>query len=451
MAESPVKVLFAGDATAGGIVRSEMDGAGVSLLAAASEEEAINAIQSERLDALITERQTPRLDGLRLMSTAKRLRPELCVIVLGSEADANTAAEAMQLGAHDFLVFPLNASKLPAVLERGLEFQDLMQQRAALRRRLDDAYRPTHLIGASILATSAYETIRRAASHDRPVIITGEKGTGKDFAAQSIHTQSARRDRSFAVLACREYDRDAATLALFGAADSAGTIDTHTGLLESIDGGTLHIRDAAALPGSAHAPLLEYLRKGRAARVGSAESYGADVRLLFSVEPVIGQRAATGRLLDTLQQEFGASVVELPPLRERSEDIPLIIENELSELRTETGKTISGIDPALLDLCMRYNWPGNLRELRDALRIAFDAAKTGENLAFRHFPPILRNALPPSPGEIRIPAGTPLREIERMAIEEAMKTHGGRKEQVAKALGIGLRTLYRKLEQYEGE
>jgi transcriptional regulator with PAS, ATPase and Fis domain len=176
-----------------------------------------------------------------------------------------------------------------------------------------------------------------------------------------------------------------------------------------------------------------------------------DARLVFSLEPITRQDTPAYRLMRALEQDHGALVVELPPLRERPEDIAGLADHIVAEYRNETGAGPLGIDPALADMLARHDWPGNLRELRDTLRRACAHAKPGETLAFRHLPHAVREALPPAPGELRIPPDTPLREIERLAIEEAMKTHGGQKEAVAKTLGIGLRTLYRKLEQYERE
>jgi DNA-binding NtrC family response regulator len=447
------KVIIVADADPASLVRESLDDPAYALTYVSTEEQALNALRAERFDVAILQLESSRIDGLRLLTHALALHPDLCVLLVGHQPDIEVATEAMRLGAYDFLILPMNAAKLLAIVERGLEHQQLLHQHALLRRRLSEQFNTANLVGESAAMTRVYEALRRAANHETPVILSGEPGTGKDFAAQTIHTQGERHRGPFVIVPCSEYSIDDLDVVLFGQAAGVLADAGHQrpGLFESANAGTLYLRNPKALSPRTVEAIVAALKSGQITRVGDTQSNAIDIRFIVSAEPGVQPKTPLYQFLQQLEVSCKAETIILPPLRERPEDIPLLVTQLLEQIQAETGKRTAGVEPDVLDLFMRYAWSGNLRELHAALRTAADVAPEGHPIAYRDLTQKLREALPPTPGEIRIPPDTTLRDAEQLIIEETMKTHGFKKEDVAKTLGIGLRTLYRKLDQYKDE
>lgn len=418
-------------------------------------EKAYNCLDSRPFDAMVTDLNLRRVDGMRLMGVAKNRNPDICVIMITEDPDIELATEAMRQGAYDFQTKPLNMGKLEAVIQRGLGYQQLVYEQFQLKRRLDERYGLAGLVGKSRAMVHAYATVRQAAPSALPVIIVGEPGTGKDLLAHAIHNNGPRRDRMFVKVNCSSGSEALLEGELLGSAAgvsagvSARGSEGSVGRIELADKGTLYLDQASALPLHLHEPILNLLETKQVQRVGGAKPIASDVRIIVSATPGARKDEGPQSFFEEIQRRCGAMTIDLPALRFRKEDIPLLIDRFVAEAGRASQKTVTGITRNALDILTQYDWPGNVGELRNIVEGMLVAAPNGEPLDVRDVPDALRRNTPPGPNDIRIPAGTSMGEVERIVIEETMRSCGHNKELCAKTLGIGLRTLYRKLKEYE--
>lgn len=408
-------------------------------------EKAFNRLDARFFDVLVTELTIHRVDGMRLMAVARERNPDVCVIFIAAPPDIERATEALREGAYDFQTKPVNLGKLEAVIRRGLAHQHLVMERHELQRRLDEHYGLGSLVGNSRPMLLVYNAVRKAAPTDTPVLIQGEPGTGKDLIALSLHNNSARRDEAFVAAHCgglpdREMD---AELFGLGGASSPG----RPGRVELADRGTLYLDEVGDLTPAQQERMLHLVDGKGARREGGVRRVPVQVRVLASTSRPLAPPAFREDLLERLRGVF----IEVPSLRDRREDIPMLAQHFLRETSLVRGIPNIAIAPNALDLLMRYDWPGNVRELRNVVEGMAIGARSGRPLDVGDVPPHIRRGVAPQGHEIRIPVGTSMEAIERMAIEETLRFCGYNKEDCARTLGIGLRTLYRKLKQYQGE
>lgn len=415
------------------------------------DEKAINCLEAGPFDVMVTELNMHRVDGMRLMEIARERNPEVCVIMIAESPDIELATEAMRQGAYDFQTKPLNMGKLEAVIRRGLEVQRLVYEHFQLRRRLDERFSLANLVGRSRAIANAYEKIRQAAPTTIPIILIGESGTGKDLVAQAIHNTGARADGPFVKLDCSKESSALVERELFGHAAGAfpGANESHPGRVEVADGGTLYLDALSGFPQIAAEQLLRTLDTGGAQRPGDEQTRAADIRLIVSVSGALERTDTTQAFLGELQRRFGAIVIELPPLRDRKEDIPLLAEHFIAEIAAASHKNVQGLTRNAMDLLVRHDWPDNVRELRNTIEGMIIICQPGRPLDVKQVPEYLREGAAHDPREIRIRPGTSMHDVERIVIEQTLRDCGYKKELCAKTLGIGLRTLYRKLKSYE--
>lgn len=425
-------------------------------------EKAFNRLDSRLFDVLITGLHIRRTDralaheGMRLLSVARERNPEVCVVILADHPDIELATEAMRQGAYDFQIKPLNLGKLEAVIERGIAHQRVVLERHELRHRLDEQYGLGNLVGNSRQMVKVYNAVRTAASASTAVLLRGEPGVGKDLIALSIHNNSARRDEPFVKLDCVGTSANRLDAELFGLAtpaqDRAAAKGTSTqgsapqrGRVEIADRGTLFLDEIGELNQRQQKGLLRVIKQGRVQRMGETRGIPVDVRLIAAVCRPLEKAKCVEGLYDLLH----ATVIDVPPLRDRREDIALLAHHFLRDASRISGKPVVGITQNGLDLLMRYDWPGNVRELKNIVDGMVVMASGSRPLDVKDIPEHIRGAAGPRTTEIRIPLGATMEEVERAVIEETLKACGYKKEACAKTLGIGLRTLYRKLKDYD--
>lgn len=407
------------------------------------DEKAFNRLDSRLFDVLVTELNVPRVDGLRLMSVAKDRNPDICVVFITQEPDIALATEAMRQGAYDFQTKPLNLAKLEAVIQRGLAYQRLVYEQVELKRRLDERFGLGSLIGRSRQMVQVYNAVRQAGPTEETVLLFGEPGTGKDLIAQAIHHLSPRRDEAFVKFNCANLPEAVVERELFGEAGR------QQGRFEVADGGTLYLESVGDLTPRLQERLLSVLDHGRIERLGDGKRIPIDVRLITATNQRLDKLSESGAFRPELGAKLAKIVIEAPALRARREDIPLLVHQAIRHAAEAHGSAVEGITRNAMNLLIAYDWPGNVRELQNVIAGMVATLHGRDPLGVHDIPEYVRRSTAPEAGEIRIPTGASMREIERVAIEETMKVCGYNKDQCAKTLGIGLRTLYRKLKEYD--
>ncbi len=412
-------------------------------------ESAYNVLDSTQVNAVITDLKAHRIDGMRLLEIARARNPEVCVIVIDKDLDLSLATEAMRQGAYDFQVKPLNYEKLKVVLERALSHQKLVLDHSDLKERLDHKYGLPSLTGHSREMIHVYSRIRQIAPSRATVLIQGETGTGKELVAKAIHHASPRRNEKFVVLNCGALSPGIVESEMFGHVKGAftGADQDRAGRFEIADGGTIFLDEISEVSQEVQMKLLRVLQEREVERVGSTKVTKVDVRVIAATNRDIEELVASGEFREDLMYRLKVVVIDLPPLRERKSDIPLLVEHFIGEFNGENRKKVSGMTRGAMEILMQHTWPGNVRELRNLIEGMVVFGRDGKPLDVTDLPLDLRSTSG-SEDAIRIGVGMTMEEVERRVIEENLKSFGYDKQKTARSLDIGLRTLYRKMKQY---
>jgi DNA-binding NtrC family response regulator len=406
-----------------------------------------NALDSTRVDCLVAAFRAPRIDGLDLLRRARERNPEVCAVLVADGTVPGGAVEALRQGAADLQVRPLDHEKLLAVLRRGLERQALVARVTEMEAQLDERFGLERLTGHSRAIIGVMEQVRHVASTRATVLIEGETGTGKRLVAQAIHQNSPRRSERFVWVHCGALAEGVIEGELFGygRGTTASAAAVRPGRIELADGGTLFLGEIGGLSPTVQIKLLRVLQDRSFERVGGSEPLRADVRLIASTSRDLTAEVAAGRFREDLYYRLSVVRVQMPPLRERSEDLPLLVSAFIRELDREHGRRVTGITRGVLDRLMRHPWPGNVRELRNTVEGMVLLAEGRRALDLSDLPDTLREA--DGAGEkLELRVGMTVDEAERRLIRATLRHCGNVKPRAAAMLGIGLRTLYRKLQ-----
>ncbi len=415
-------------------------------------------------DLIITDLALPDQDGLAVLRRAKQLSPAVEVIVITGHGTVEKAVEGMRLGAYDFIEKPLDRSALLKAVAKALEKQRLTAENLRLRDALQQARGEEALIGNSPPMLAVKKLIRQIAPTDVSVLIQGESGTGKEVVADVIHTLSHRRNAPMVKISCAAIPETLLESELFGYERGAftGAANTKAGKLELADSGTLFLDEIAEMSPPLQAKLLRVLQDGRFQRLGSTRDIQIDIRIISASHVDIPQSIAEKRFREDLYYRLNVVHIQLPPLRDRPEDIPLLASFFLNKYAARMHKNIRAIAPAALDQLLAHPWPGNVRELENAIQRAIAVASDDTISSFILCAPLAGGpaiaataaaAVPvPTRGPgagITIPVGTTLEKAEQRLIAETLSQCGGDKEKAARILGVSSRTLYRRLKAPE--
>ncbi|HUJ11325.1 MAG TPA: sigma-54 dependent transcriptional regulator [Verrucomicrobiae bacterium] len=411
-------------------------------------QEGLAKFESEGADLLITDLMLPDIDGIALLKRAKELRPTIEVIVITGHATIEKAVEAMRLGAYDFIEKPLDRTALLKTVSKAVEKQRLAEENRRLREQLQQQRGEEALIGNNELMVAVKKLVRQIAPTDVSVLIQGESGTGKEVVADVIHNLSQRRENPIVKISCAAIPETLLESELFGYERGAftGAAGSKPGKFEVADGGTLFLDEIAEMSPQLQAKLLRVLQDGRFQRLGSTKDLQVDVRVISATHIDIHKAIAEKRFREDLFYRLNVVNVALPPLRQRTEDIPLLADHFLNKYARRMRKEVRAIAPAALDQLMAHSWPGNVRELENAIQRAI-AVATGDTIqSFQ-----LITLIPAGAGSgqslgpaVTIPIGTTMDEAEERIITETLNQCAGDKEKAAKLLGISSRTLYRR-------
>ena len=401
-------------------------------------------------EVVIAELRSQRIDGLRLLEIARKRNSEVCVVFIADLATIDAATEGMRQGAYDFQLRPLNLAKLLAVLERAVSHQQLVSRASDLAERLDERLKVPNLTGHSRVMQDLAARVVQIAPTRATVLIHGETGTGKELIAQAIHQLSPRRDERFVKVHCAELAPSIIESELFGHERGAftGADQRRKGRFELADGGSLFIDEVSEIPQPIQTKLLRVLEDRQFERVGGTETVKTDVRLIAATNRRLEDMVARGGFREDLFYRLRVIQLEVPPLRERREDIPLLVETFIREFNREHGRKVTGITRGVADRFMEYDWPGNVRDLKNTVEEMVVFKQARGPLDVSDLPIALRQVRARRAEELGLTVGMTLTEIEKRAIEATLRSTGYDKQKTAKILGMGLRTLYRKQKEY---
>lgn len=432
------------------IISDILSGAGFSVRACGSGAEALALLGEEDADILLTDMRMPGMDGLELLREARRLRPELAVVVMTAHATVRTAVTALKEGASDYLEKPFDKEELLLVMSRTGERAELQRQNRQLRELVTESVSLGNIIGQSGAMRGVFDRTRRAVQVSSTVLILGESGTGKELIARHIHFSGPRRNKPFIVVNCAAIPDTLVESELFGHEKGAftGAEASRPGKFELAHGGTLFLDEIGDMRLESQAKLLRVLQDGVIERVGSAKPRQVDVRVIVATNRNLRQRVEEGEFRTDLYYRLEVLSIALPPLRERMQDLPLLVAHFREKLGKKLGVEPPQVGPDVLEAFRRYRWPGNVRELEHTLEQAFILAR-GPRLTPEDLPEKLR-APEPQTGDFTLPpGGLVLEDLEGDLIRQALERSGGRIKDAAELLGLTYKTLQYRLKKHE--
>ena len=395
-------------------------------------------------------------DGMNVLRHARQSQPHAETIMVTAHGDVPTAKAAIKTGAFDFIEKPLDLDVFRTLCNNALNTVFLRSQNADLRSRLDDRLGFEGIIGTSPAIRHLITTMKQIAPSPIPVLITGESGTGKELVAQALHNNSKRAGNRFAPLNCAGLSESILEDELFGHVRGAftGADKDRQGRFEYADRGTLFLDEVGDMPRTMQAKLLRVLESGEVVRVGANEPKTVDIRLISATNQPLEQMVKDGTFREDLYFRVKGVELKLPPLRDRREDIPQIVRHFISRYAHEMEKDVPAVAEDVMQTLMQYDWPGNIRQLMNAVQNMV-IMTDDDTIEPRHLPPEVSQAAGNASGEgveggqkFTGGGGMSLDQLEKQAIRDTLRTTAGNREQAAKMLGIGERTLYRKLKEY---
>ena len=412
--------------------------------------EGLERIQKGDIDLVITDLRMPKISGEQVLAKVTAENPGIPVIVLTGHGSIDSAVDAMRNGAYDFLTKPLNLDQLILIVKRALQGRELALKHKELQEELNSRKSFESIIGKSAEMQRIFETVRKAAGSKASVLITGESGVGKELIANALHNLSPRRDNSMIKVHCAALSESLLESELFGHEKGAftGAVARKRGRFELAHGGTIFLDEIGEIDQNVQIKILRVLQDKRFERVGGEETVEVDVRLITATNRDLEKEVAEGRFREDLYYRLNVVHIHVPPLRERRDDIPLLITAFLQEFAQENGKTVEGIDARARAALYKFDWPGNIRQLRNCLESAV-VMSSGPIIKLEDLPPTIAGS-----GEadsIAVPAGITMAEAEKIIIRQNLAINKGNKSKTADILGIGRKTLHRKLDEYAEE
>ncbi len=420
---------------------------GYEVATAADGKEALEAITRGDIDLLITDLKMPRLSGEELLKSVTAQFAAMPVIILTGHGTIESAVQAMHDGAYDFLTKPVNLDRLSLLVKRALASRELALQNRSMQEELERRSGFASIIGRSAEMKQVFEMVRQVAPSRSSVLITGESGSGKEMIAEALHYNSPRKDKPFIKLHCAALTESLLESELFGHEKGAftGAISRKRGRFELAHLGTLFLDEIGEINQNVQIKLLRVLEEKKFERVGGEETVEVDVRLIAATNRDLRDAIAKGSFREDLYYRLNVVNIHVPPLRERKEDIPLLVAAFLKEFSQENGKQIDGVDAKARLALYNYSWPGNVRQLRNSIESAVVLTKAA-TITLDDLPPNIRGES--GTDSLRLPVGASLADVEKEVIRSTLAREGGNKSRTAEILGIGRKTLHRKIEEY---
>jgi two-component system response regulator PilR (NtrC family) len=427
---------------------------GYGVVAAENGSDALKAVQTEIFDLVISDVKMPGMDGIDVLKTVKEISPETIVIMITAYATAETAVEAMKLGAYDYITKPFKVDEIKLIIQKALEKRHLRKENILLRREIESRAGFENFIGKSSTMQRVFSLIRQVADTRSTILITGESGTGKELVARAIHFNSSRKDKPFVTVNCGALPETLLESELFGYMKGAftGALANKQGLFEAANSGTIFLDEISATTPALQIKLLRVLQEREFMRVGGTTDIKVDARVIAASNKDLLTEVSKGTFREDLFYRLNVIPIPLPALRDRKEDIPMLIDYFLSKY--SASREPKRIVPDALKLLMSYRWPGNVRELENTIERLVILA-SGDTISLDHVPDLMKSSQPCT--EL-IPAEIPdegldlealLGNAEQALLQKALEKTGGVKTEAAKLLGLSFRSFRHRLQKYE--
>jgi DNA-binding NtrC family response regulator len=405
---------------------------------------ALDRLRADRWSIMIVDLKMPGMDGLQVLEEGKKLQPELAVVIMTAYATVDTAVAAMKAGAYDYLVKPFDPEELSIMMQKIVSQQTLVRENAVLRQALKQEYRFRDLLSKAPAMQAVFELARTAARSSSTILVLGESGSGKEVLARAIHGESPRADAPFVAVSCAALTETLLESELFGHERGAftGAIARRKGKFEAAHGGTLFLDEVGDIGPKLQLDLLRVLEERKVQRVGGNEPIDVDVRIIAATNRDLKKAVLENRFREDLFYRLNVIPILIPPLRQRREDVPLLVENFVERLAVEMKKRLDGVSPEAMTALMGHDWPGNVRELRNVLERGAVVA-TGPVIQLADLGLPTRAEAPPKPGTL-----ASLEEVEKRHVAAVLSHTAGNVSQAARILGIDRVTLYNKMRKY---
>jgi len=427
---------------------------GYSVLTSLSAVKALELIDKEDLDLVLTDIKLPQLSGMEILKYVKENKPDVPVVMITAYGTIKQAVSAFKQGAIDYVVKPFDMDELKIVVAQGLEKRRLKQENTLLKQEFKQKYNFTNMIGKSKVMQEVYNLIEKVSASDATILITGESGTGKEVAARAIHVHSRRKDRSFVSLNCGALPENLLESELFGHVRGSftGAIANKKGMFEVAERGTLFLDEVGEMSPTTQVKLLRALQDKRIRRVGGTEEISVDVRIIAATNQDLKKRIEQGRFRDDLFYRLNVISFEMPPLRRRKDDIPLLANHFMQRFCEGMGKRLKRFAPEVINVFESYPWPGNVRELENMVERVV-AIEDRETITNKSLPDeLLAPHATLDPGALIEPGfdlNRTLDEITKSYVKQALAVSDGRLKETAALLGVNYRSLRYLIEKHD--
>jgi two-component system response regulator HydG len=450
MNEKPKILVVDDEASHRIMLRAVLTQDGYEVTEAADGTEAIRAVEKEAFDIILLDIRMTNMDGIEALTEIRKISPLVPVLIMTAYASVKTAVEALKAGAFDYMTKPLDIEEVKILIEKALEHYHLRAENLTLKERLGDRFDFSRIIGRSAKMKILLDTLAMVAPSDATVLIMGESGTGKEVAANAIHHNSPRAGQPFIKVSCAALPETLLESELFGHEKGAftGAVSRREGRFQLAHRGTIFLDEVGEMSPAIQTKLLRVLQEKEFEPLGSARTIKVDIRVIAATNKDLIKEVREGRFREDLYYRLNVVPITMPPLRERKEDIPPLADHFLAVYREKNRKPMKGISGKALDLLVRYDWPGNIRELENCIERAVIMAKE-EMITPVDFPPqIQRLSGEEEKGGFAIPSGISLEAMERELIVKTLAETGGNRTRASEILGINRRTLQNKLKEY---
>ena len=414
---------------------------------ASSGAEGLELVSKGDIDLVITDLRMNGISGEQVLARVTAETPGIPVIILTGHGSIDSAVDAMRHGAYDFLTKPLNLDQLTMIVKRALEGREMSLEHQHLKKELENSSALKGMIGKSAAMQKVQQMIQKVADTRASVLITGESGVGKELVANAVHNLSSRKDNSMVKVHCAALSETLLESELFGHEKGAftGADRMQKGRFELAHGGSIFLDEIGEINQSVQIKILRVLQEKKFERVGGEQTISVDVRIIAATNRNLEEEVKAGRFREDLYYRLNVIHIEVPPLRDRKDDIPLLISNFLEEFNAENGKHIKSVDSRAKAAMFKYSWPGNIRELRNCMESAVVMCG-GDEITLEDLPPTVRES--GASDAVSVPLGISLDEAEKIIIQENLAANRNNRSRTAEILGIGRKTLQRWLSEW---